>query len=59
MILKTLSKTLNITQQDHKKNKLIIIIIETKIVSKQNLFSWPFNDIETVKFNFVILAVST
>ena len=60
MILKTLSKTLNITQQDHKKNKLIIIIIiETKIVSKQNLFSWPVNDIETVKFNFVILAVST
>ena len=59
MILKTLSKTLNITQQDHKKKKLIIIIIETKIVSKQNLFSWPVNDIETVKFNFVILAVST
>ena len=30
----------------------MIIIIETKIVSKQNLFSWPVNDIETVKFNF-------
>ena len=26
---------------------------------KQNLFSWPVNAIKTIKFNFVIVAVST
>ena len=33
--------------------------IETKIVSKQNLFSWPVNEVEAVTFKFVILAVPT
>ena len=32
--------------------------METKIVSKQNLFSWPVNAIKTIKFSFVIVAVS-
>ena len=36
-----------------------MIIIETKIVSKQNLFSRSVNAIKTIKFNFVIIAVST
>ena len=36
-----------------------MIIIETKIATKQNLFSWPVNAIKTIKFNFVIVAVST
>ena len=59
MILKTLNKTLNITQQTRKKKKKLIITIETKIVSKQNLFSWPVNEVEAVTFEFVILAVPT
>ena len=47
----------NLTTKPYKKK--LIIINETKIVSKQNLFSWPVNAIKTIKINFVIVAVST
>ena len=47
----------NLTTKSYKKK--LIIINETKIVSKQNLFSWPVNAIKTIKSNFVTVAVST
>ena len=36
------------------------MLIEIKIVSaKQNLLSWLVNAIKTIKFNFVIVVIST